>query len=102
MMIKNNKVINIEDVEMIDAHYFYIKKEPKFFCLEILIGNSAKEYRDTLSKKPLENDIAITTYAGTQNKENIVKLVYSSDSLKSLKKYTDNLKWSIHCPYYFK
>lgn len=95
-MTKNHKIINIEDVEMIDSYYFFIKKEPKFFCLEIINTNSSKERKNLLNKTMIKdpikyNDIAIASYLFTENDEIKSKLLYSSDSLKSLKNYTDNI-----------
>lgn len=95
-MTKSNKKINLENVEMIDSFYFFIKKEPKFFCLEIINTNSSKERENLLNKimikDPIKyNDIAIASYLFTENDEIQSKLLYSSDSLKSLKNYTDNI-----------
>ncbi|MDU4468599.1 MAG: hypothetical protein E7J02_12080 [Staphylococcus warneri] len=98
-MIKKSKELNIETVEMIDSHYFYIHKEPNFFCLETINTESLTKQENILNNiiskvsnnKTLENNIGITTYTSIENNKRVIQIVYSCYSLKVLKEYTANI-----------
>lgn len=99
-MIKNYKEINLEFVEMIDSYYFFIQKVPKFFCLETFNTDTVKEQRDILNKimgnnLSSENNIGIMSFSSTKNNKKLISIVYSSDSLKTLKRYTANLNLAL-------
>lgn len=99
-MIKNNKELNIESIEMIDSHYFYIHKEPNFFCLEIINTDTFTKQENILNKimgnnKTLKNNIGIMSYTSFENNKRIIKLVYSCYSLKALKEYTANINLAL-------
>lgn len=99
-MVKNNKEINLESVEMIDSYYFFIQKYPKFFSLEIFNTDTFKEQKNILNKimgnkLSTENNIGIMYYSSIKNNIKIISIVYSSDSLKALKEYTANLNLAL-------
>ncbi len=99
-MTQNYKEINLESIEMIDKYYFFIHKEPKFFCLETFYADKFKEQKNILNKimgdqQSIENSIGITSYMSIQNNKKLLKVVYSSYSLKVLKEYTANINLAL-------
>ncbi|MEZ7611272.1 hypothetical protein O3668_11500 [Staphylococcus capitis] len=95
-MIKKYKEINLESIEMIDSYYFFIQKEPKFYCLEIFNTDTVKEQKDILKKimgnnQTTDNNIGKMYYSSGKT----IKIVYSSDSLKALREHTANLNLAL-------